>query len=91
MNNVPAEIIKQYRVKVEGVNFTVYGRIIKSVSGDDENVFLGELSHYCKQTEDAIDVYRPSLVGNNIDRVEHLITNYLEKFTNINIEENKYY
>lgn len=91
MSNVPAEIIKQYRVRVEGLNFTIYGRIIKSVSGDDEDVFLGELSHYCKQFNEAIDVYRPSLIGNNIEKVEYLIISYLEKFTNINVEENTHY
>jgi hypothetical protein len=91
MSNIPAEIIKQYRVRVEGLDFTVYGRIIKSVKGEDEESYLGELSHYCKQSKDDLGAYKPSLVRREIEQVESLIIQYLEKFTNINVEKNNYY
>jgi len=90
MSNIPAEIIKQYRVRVEGLDFTVYGRIIKSVSGN-EDVFLGELSHYCRQSEDAFSVNKPNLVSGNIGNVEQGIISYLERFATIDVEVNLYY
>ena len=91
MKNIPAEIIKEYRVHVEGLEYPIKARIIKSLSGNDEHLFLGELSHYCRQNDTDAEVYRPSLVRQNLDQVESLLIQYLERFTTLNITENKYY
>lgn len=91
MGNVPAEIIKEYRVQVSGLDYPIYGRIVKGVDGDSQNTFLGELSHYCKQSEDDFDAYRPSLVGQTEDRVEYLLIRYLKAFTDIAVVKNDWY
>ena len=91
MKNNPAEIIKEYRVRVEGLDFPIKARIVKTLSGDDSHLFLGELSHYCQQEKSAGDVYQPSLVRQDFNQVEHLIIRYLENFTSFNVIENRNY
>jgi hypothetical protein len=91
MDNKPSEIIKEYKVNVQGLDFPVRARIIRDVRGDEQHVFLGELSHYCKQFEDAATPYYPSLVRQSIDSLESLIIDYLEKFTTIDVVENEFY
>lgn len=90
MKNRPVEIIKEYRVLVEGLEHPVYARIVKEAE-DDEGVYLGELSHYCKQTENAATPYYPSLARHDIYSLEVLILNYLKAFTTISVVENKHY
>jgi hypothetical protein len=89
--NMPAEIIKEFRVSVPGLEHSVKGRIVKSVKGDFDHVFLGEFSHYCKPHEDAFDVYSPDIVRQDYHSAEHLVLSYLENFTTINVKPNKYY
>jgi len=89
--NVTAEIIKEYRVIVNGLDHSVKGRIIKTTSGDSDHVYLGELSHYCKPHETAHDVYMPTLLRSDIVQVEHLILSYLNKFTLIEVTPNLSY
>jgi hypothetical protein len=91
MGNIPAEIIKEYRVKVVGLDFPVCGRIVKSVSGDNEGAFLGELSHFCKKVEGAGDIHKPDLVSGSVGNVEYLIVSYLEDFTAIDVQVNASY
>jgi hypothetical protein len=91
MENSPAEIIKEFIVHVEGLNFTVKGRIKKTIKGEDQHLFIGELSHYCKPLIDAATVYQPSLVKQDYNTVEHLVIRYLESFTTFDVMVNKYY
>lgn len=88
---MPAEIIKEFRVNVQGLDYSVKGRIVKSVKGDFDNVYLGEFSHYCKPHVDAIDVYSPDIVRQNFDSAERLVLSYLENFTTIDVKPNKHY
>lgn len=90
MNNIPFEIIKEYKVKVEGLEYPVYARIVKE-AGEDEVIYLGELSHYCKQTKDAATPYYPSLARQELHTLEVLILTYLKAFTTINVVKNDYY
>lgn len=92
-NNSLFEVVKEYRVHVEGLNHPVYARITKEVKEDEEDgdTYFGELSHHCKQTEDAATPYNPSLVRQNLHSLELLILNYLKAFTTINVVKNEYY
>ncbi len=95
-NNRIFEIVKEYRVRVEGLNHPVYARITKEVKEDEEDeedreTYFGELSHYCKRTEDDATPYIPSLVKQNLYSVELIILNYLKAFTTINVVKNEYY
>jgi len=91
MSNIPAEIIKEFRVEVNGLDHSVKGRIIKSIKGDSAHLYLGELSHYCRPSEKAADVYYPSLLANDINSAEHLVLRYLESFTTLNVVANEDY
>ena len=88
---MPAEIIKEFRVNVPGLEHSVRGRIVKSVKGDFSDIFLGEFSHYCKQHEEAFDVYSPDIVRQDYHAAEHLVLRYLENFTTIEVKPNKSY
>lgn len=90
MTNRPVEIVKEYRVFVEGLSHPVYARIVKE-AGKDETAYLGELSHYCKQTEDAATPYYPSLARQELHTLEVLILAYLKAFTTISVVTNEHY
>lgn len=88
---MPAEIIKEFRVNVQGLEHSVKGRVVKSVEGDFKNVFLGEFSHHCKPHIDAFDVHSPDIVRQDYNSAERLVLSYLENFTTIDVRPNKYY
>lgn len=87
----PAEIIKEFRINIDGLEHSVKGRIVKSIKGDSSEIYLGELSHYCKPSEEAATIYQPSLVSKSYENVEYQLLNYLEKFTLINVTNNPSY
>lgn len=88
--NTIVEIIKEFKANIEGLNHPVYARIVK-YDDDDDVRYIGELSHYCKQFQEAMTVYYPSTTGSSIDKVEQILLNYLNKFRNIEVVENKSY
>ncbi len=85
------QVMEEYEVMVEGLNYKIKGKVLKSVSDDGEVSFIGSLSHYCKPDEGSADVYRPSLGRREIESARHLLIQYLKSFTNIDVEQNMYY
>lgn len=76
------EVVKEYRVSVE--NLIINARIIKAVEDEnvDEERYLWEISHYCKQEANAIDVYIPdSNWSDSLEGVKYRLMSYLRAFT----------
>lgn len=87
----PLEVIKEFKINIEGLDHAVKGRVVKSVKGYFDEVYLGEFSHYCKPHEGAFDVYSPDISRQDVDQAINLVLNYLESFTTIGVVPNKRY
>lgn len=88
---IPLEVIKEFKINIEGLDHAVKGRVVKSVKGDFSDVFLGEFSHLCKPHKGASDVYSPDISRQDVDQAINLVLNYLESFTTIDVKPNKRY
>ncbi|MEW6609584.1 MAG: hypothetical protein AB1414_19425 [bacterium] len=88
MNNSISEVVKEYVLDVEGLYVTVKGRISKT----ENNKFRWQISHYCKPSETAAGVYRPSnTTFNSFDEAERELKLYMNSFTTIDVTPNEYY
>lgn len=92
MANIIYEVVKEYVIHVEGLDFPVKGRVLKRHEpSKDDFTYMWEISHYCKPEETAIGVYIPSLnIANSFEEVEHMLLRYMRKFTNIGVKASDY-
>lgn len=92
MENQINEIVKEFEIYVEDLNFPIRARIVKILSDNNEDIrYDASLSHYCKQDEIAIDTYYPSFIRKDLLSTETLLMNYLKRFRNLAVKENKNY
>jgi len=72
---VVAEIIKQFDVHVEGIPFTVKGKIAKY-----KDSYMWSISHHYKPTTGAGVYYPSSVTANTLADAEMLFRAYAEDF-----------
>ena len=86
------EIVKQYVFWVDGLDYTVKGRISRNLDPNVGEPFRWEISHNYKPSKTAGTRYYPSVVsaGTLEDAEMHLFA-YANAFTNIGVEANKYF
>lgn len=89
--NSIGEIVKEFVLRVDGLEFSVKGRIVKTVNPKGEDEFEWHISHHCKPSQGA-GVYFPSVTsGNKQEDVEQFLIGYMQVFTTLGVTPNKYY
>lgn len=92
MEKVIAQVVKEYVMDVEGLDFVVKGRIVKFLNKEGREVFRWSISHHYKSSEKAITPYYPSkLTGDTLGEAEDLLLSYMKGFTAIGVTSNGYY
>lgn len=84
------EIVKQYVIHVDGLEYPVHAYIEKYVR-DGEEFYDWSISHHYKGKEGAGVYYPSSISDRTIERCETLLKMYVAGFTNIGVKKNKYY
>lgn len=85
------EIVKEFRARVEGLDFPIKGRILKSSDGGDGFLYYSEFSHHCKPFEDAATDYSPGMTRKEYSSAELILKDYLKNFTTFGVVINKFY
>lgn len=89
---VIAEVVKEYILHHDELDFTVKGRITKIKDNDGVYKYEWSISHYCKPSEQAGGVHAPSSRSSiNLKGAEDSLFAYMEAFTNIGIKQNNSY
>jgi hypothetical protein len=93
MKNEVFQVVEEYKLAIdEAMRCSVRARILKRVKGEVMPKFEWEISHYCKQSKDDMDVYIPSgIYRDTIEEARDALFSYLEKFTNIDVQVNNLY
>jgi hypothetical protein len=87
-----AEIVGEYVLFVEGLSFSVKGRITKSTNQEGSEEFRWEISHHYRPSESAGGVYYPSVrESKSFDEVRQLLMAYMNCFTTIDVTPNEHY
>jgi hypothetical protein len=84
-------IVKTYSKDVDGLDFNIKARILKreNPKGDHWD-YLYEISHYCKPSETASNIYIPGdYTGRTFKEVESKLFFYLKPFTAICVKSNE--
>lgn len=82
------EVLKQYECAVEGLDFMVRGKILKSISAEK---YRWDVSHHCKQLDEKIQAYRPAKHARTAQDAQRYLLDYLQRFTCLAVEENPLY
>jgi len=89
---VIAEVVKEYILHHDGLDFTVKGRITKIKGNDGVYTYEWSISHYYKPSEHAGGVHVPSSRSSiSLKEAEDSLFAYMEAFTNIGIKQNNFY
>jgi len=88
-----AEVVKEYVMDIEGIDFKIKGRITKSTDQEGHgDQFHWEISHYYKPSKGAASTYSPSLrTADSIQEVEAFLMAYMRGFTTFDITLNESY
>ncbi len=91
MTVTSSEIIKQFVYQVDGLDYNVYGRIVKIIE-EGEVFYRWEISHNYKPAQNA-GIYYPSATGGtSVSEMEELLNTYAESFTaEFEVRENSHY
>ncbi|MFZ2524032.1 MAG: hypothetical protein WAW87_01820 [Candidatus Ferrigenium altingense] len=85
------EIVKEYVLKHDNLDFSVKGRVTKTVR-DDVDEHYWEISHHYRPTVSSGGRYYPSHVKTKtFEDAENLLLMYMEGFTDIDVALNKSY
>ena len=91
MNEIE-KIKQEYVLSVDGLDFSVKGRISERINGTPDQRFSFRMSHYCRPSEKAATVYYPSKVSfSTFNDAEESLLSYLTSFTTIDVTSNKGY
>jgi len=86
------EIVKEFVLRVDGLEFSVKGLIVKSRGPEGEDTFEWAISHYYKPSEKAATIYIPSArSGKTLEEAEQLLMAYMQTFTTLDVTPNQYY
>lgn len=93
MTNVIYEIMKEFKISVDNLDFEIQGRLLKRISGESEfNVdYKWEISHYYRPTDGATVYYPSQNYAATLKKAEQLLLKYMTPFTNIDVEINHNY
>ena len=87
-----AQVIKEFVVLPDAVDFAVRCRVVEFLDAEPHLRYGWDISHYYKGTENAVGAYRPSRTrGASIDEVEKMMLTYANNFTAIGVEPNPFY
>lgn len=91
MSNRISEIVKEYVLEVDDLDFAVKARITKSTTPDGQEEFHWDISHYCCPSQTA-GVYSPSKrTDASFQVIEGLVEAYMNAFTTIGVTPNEFY
>jgi hypothetical protein len=92
MSKYISEVIKEYVLEHDDLDFSVKGRITKTVRDDGANEYYWSISHHYRPSESAATVYYPSRIRTEtFEEAEHLLHLYMSGFTAIDVTPNKHY
>lgn len=90
MNRNILEIVKEYLLQLDELDFVIKGRICRLGKEGGEFEYFWDISHHCKPSDDAAGVYYPSRVlVDTFDEAERLLMRYMESFTTFSVTKNK--
>jgi hypothetical protein len=91
MNEIE-KIKQEYVLSVDGLDFSIKGRISERINGTPEQRFSWRISHYCRPSEKAAGVYYPSKLSfSTFKDAEETLLSYLTSFTTIDVTPNNRY
>ena len=86
------EVMKEYIMFVEGLDFSVKGRVTQSTNQEGEDEFHWEISHYYRTKESAAAVYIPSKkTTKSFELTKSILMAYMKGFTTIGVKPNERY
>jgi hypothetical protein len=92
MSNRISEVVKEYVLDVDELNFSVKGRVTKTIRADGLDEFYWNISHHYRPSETAGGVYYPSRIRTDtLEEAERLLLLYMSGFTTIDVTPNMDY
>lgn len=86
------EVVKEYVLMHDDLDFSVKGRVTKTIRDDGVDEYYWNISHHYRPTESAVGVYHPSRVRTEtFEEAEQLLHHYMSNFTTIDVTPNKNY
>jgi hypothetical protein len=85
------KVVTEFIARVNGLEFSVKGRITELLNAETDQKYYWSVSHYYCPTENA-HLYSPSVRSTKtIKEAEFLLFAYLENFTAIRVTTNEYF
>lgn len=85
-------VVKEYLLNHDDLDFSVKGRITKTIRDDGVDEYYWSISHHYRPTESAVGVYYPSSVRTvTFEEAEELLRRYMSLFTAIDVAPNRSY
>ena len=86
------EVVKEYVLIVEGLDFSVKGRISRLIKDSGVDEYYWDISHHYRPSEKAAGVYSPSKkTTHSFNEAEFLLSGYMKGFTTIGVTPNELY
>lgn len=86
------EIVKEYVLRIEGLDHSVKGRVVKLIKDTGAEEYTWDISHNYRPSESAAAVYYPSeKTTNSFKETESLLLQYMNGFTKIDVTPNELY
>ena len=84
-------VVSEFIARVDGLEFSVKGRITEQMDTETDRKFYWSISHHYRPSENA-GVYFPSTVSaKTIEEAEFLLFAYMKNFTCIGVIPNRYF
>ena len=85
------KVISEFIAYVKGLEYPIKGRITEFMNKESAYKFHWSISHHYCPSENAGVYYPSSTSAKTIEEAEFLLFAYMENFTSINVETNKYF
>ena len=84
-----SRVVREYVLWVDGLEYSVKGRVCEIVDADPAIRYKWAVSHHYRPSSSASAAYYPSAThGRSVEEVEALMIGYLKNFTGIGVVKN---
>lgn len=85
------KVVSEFIARVDGLEFSVKGRVTKSIDPETDHKFNWSISHYYCPSENAGPHYPSSSSVKTIGEAESLLLGYIRNFTCIRVVPNAFF
>lgn len=91
-SNIIRKVEEEYTMFVDGLKYSIIGRVLINLDVNSPYNYSWEISHYCKGSETAAIVYEPTdRTASTIEKARKKLMVYMKTFTTIGVESNPYF